>query len=114
MLAAEQENTEFTTTRKLRVVMAQLDFLVGDIPGNAHRIIEATHQAWEEHEADVVVFPELALTGYPPEDLLLRPSLGVRVSEALEQLKLAALEPAIVVGAPLRKDGLLYNRRSGY
>ncbi|PPK49893.1 NAD+ synthase [Marinobacter persicus] len=109
MLAAEQENTEFTTTRKLRVVMAQLDFLVGDIPGNAQRIIEATRQAWEEHEADIVVFPELALTGYPPEDLLLRPSLGVRVSEALEQLKLAALEPAIVVGAPLRKDGLLYN-----
>jgi len=95
--------------RKLRVVMAQLDFLVGDIPGNARLVIDATRKAAREHQADIVVFPELCLTGYPPEDLLLRPSLDLRVDEALEELKAAELEPAIVIGAPLRHQGLLYN-----
>ncbi|WP_372987989.1 NAD+ synthase [Marinobacter sp.] len=95
--------------RKLRVVMAQLDFLVGDIPGNARLVIDATRKAASEHQADIVVFPELCLTGYPPEDLLLRPSLELRVDEALEEIKAAELEPAIVIGAPLRQHGLLYN-----
>ncbi|MDV3505358.1 NAD+ synthase [Marinobacter sp. M-5] len=95
--------------RCLRVVMAQLDFLVGDIPGNTRAVIDAAQRAHEEHGADVVVFPELCLTGYPPEDLLLRPSLDLRVNEALETLRQASLAPAIVVGAPLRQGGLLYN-----
>lgn len=95
--------------RKLRVVMAQLDFLVGDVPGNTDLVIDATRRAAEEHQADVVVFPELCLTGYPPEDLLLRPSLDVRVHEALERLQGEQLEAAIVIGAPLREGALLYN-----
>ena len=95
--------------RKLRVVMAQLDFLVGDIPGNTELVIDATRRAATEHQADVVVFPELCLTGYPPEDLLLRPSLEIRVLEALEQLQRENLDPAIVIGAPLRDGALLYN-----
>lgn len=97
------------TPRKLRVVMAQLDFLVGDIPGNTELIIEATRQAREQHQADLVLFPELCLTGYPPEDLLLRPSLDLRVAEALERLQQAKLAPAMVIGAPIRSGGLLYN-----
>ena len=95
--------------RKLRVVMAQLDFLVGDIPGNTDLIIQATREAAEQHQADIVLFPELCLTGYPPEDLLLRPSLDLRVQEALERLQQANLAPAVVIGAPLRSAGLLYN-----
>lgn len=95
--------------RKLRVVMAQLDFLVGDIPGNTDLIIQATREAEEQHQADIVLFPELCLTGYPPEDLLLRPSLDLRVQEALERLQQANLAPAMVIGAPLRSAGLLYN-----
>ncbi|WP_431474732.1 NAD+ synthase [Marinobacter sp. KM021] len=95
--------------RKLRVVMAQLDFLVGDIPGNTDLIIQATREAAEQHQADIVLFPELCLTGYPPEDLLLRPSLDLRVQEALERLQQANLAPAMVIGAPLRSAGLLYN-----
>ncbi|PSF15478.1 NAD+ synthase [Marinobacter shengliensis] len=95
--------------RKLRVVMAQLDFLVGDIPGNTDLIVQATREAEEQHQADIVLFPELCLTGYPPEDLLLRPSLDLRVQEALERLKQANLAPAMIIGAPLRSAGLLYN-----
>ena len=95
--------------KKLRVVMAQLDFLVGDIPGNTDLVIEATQRAAMENQADIVVFPELCLTGYPPEDLLLRPSLELRVFEALERLQNENLAPAVVIGAPLREGGLLYN-----
>ena len=54
----------------LTLVMAQLDPLVGDIPGNTARAIESVREASLEHKADVVVLPELCLTGYPPEDLL--------------------------------------------
>ena len=97
------------SARKLRVVMAQLDFLVGDIPGNTELVLEATRRASSEHQADIVVFPELCLTGYPPEDLLLRPSLEVRVNEALERLQAEKLDPVIVIGAPLRHGALLYN-----
>lgn len=93
----------------LRVVMAQLDFLVGDIPGNTRLVIESAQRARKELNADVVVFPELCLTGYPPEDLLLRPSLVLRVNEALEQLQQAELDVAMVVGVPLREGALLYN-----
>lgn len=95
--------------KKLKVVMAQLDFLVGDIPGNTALVIESTRRASTEHQADIVVFPELCLTGYPPEDLLLRPSLDLRVAEAIEQLRAEKLEPAMVIGAPLREGALLYN-----
>ncbi|WP_417568306.1 NAD+ synthase [Marinobacter sp.] len=97
------------SARKLRVVMAQLDFLVGDIPGNTELVIDAARRAASDHQADIVVFPELCLTGYPPEDLLLRPSLEVRVNEALERLQAENLEAAIVIGAPLRHGALLYN-----
>ena len=109
MSAAGAGNIKSVQPQKLRVVMAQLDFLVGDIPGNTERIIEATQRAHEQHQADIVLFPELALTGYPPEDLLLRPSLDVRVAEALARLQREALAPAMVFGAPVRADGLLYN-----
>jgi NAD+ synthase (glutamine-hydrolysing) len=71
--------------------------------------MDAAHRAHQQHQADIVVFPELCLTGYPPEDLLLRPSLDLRVADALETLKQAALVPVVVIGAPLRSGGLLYN-----
>ena len=46
-------------SEQLRVVMAQLDFLVGDIPGNASRVVEAIGRAKSEHQADIIIFPEL-------------------------------------------------------
>lgn len=101
--------TETAPGQRLKVTMAQVDFLVGDIPGNAERIRAAAEKAANEQGADIVVFPELSLTGYPPEDLLLRPSLDGRVQEALDMLADARLSAAIVVGAPVRQDGLLYN-----
>ncbi|TNF34051.1 MAG: NAD+ synthase [Gammaproteobacteria bacterium] len=69
----------------LTIGMAQINPLVGDIPGNVQRVVDVARQA---HHAgmQVVVFPELTLTGYPPEDLLLRSSLDVRMAAAWEQL----------------------------
>jgi len=93
----------------IRVAMAQYRFPVGDIEGNVHKILEISKQAIQQ-DADMVVFPELTLTGYPPEDLLLRPSLTKRVSDALHQLFAAKLPVAIVVGYPQREDGKLYNK----
>ena len=101
--------SENRVNANFRVVIAQLDFLVGDIPGNARDIIAAVRSAERLHNADLVVFPELCLTGYPPEDLLLRPSLDVRVAEALDELLAADLNAAMVIGMPLRERGLLYN-----
>src|SRR5690554_1570076 len=72
MAAPGATSANSDSPRKLRVVMAQLDFLVGDIPGNTERVLKAAQQAQELHQADIVLFPELCLTGYPPEDLLLR------------------------------------------
>lgn len=93
----------------IRVALAQWDFLVGDIPGNADKVIELAQRARQEHQADLVVFPELALTGYPPEDLLLRPSLQVRVEKALQAICQAVTDVALIVGLPWRDGDVLYN-----
>ena len=57
----------------MRLALAQINTVVGDLDGNAERIARRLAEA-KEQQADLVVFPELAVTGYPPEDLLLRPS----------------------------------------
>ena len=81
--------------------MAQIDPLVGDISGNVARILRATAQAKQQLNADVVVFPEMSLVGYPPEDLLLRHGLYPQVQKALSQLATSVEGVAIVVGYPM-------------
>ena len=66
--------------------MAQRNPLVGDIEGNAEAVVTAAREARNLLGAELVVFPELVLTGYPPEDLLLRPSLNSRVDDALARI----------------------------
>ncbi|HRF43705.1 MAG TPA: NAD+ synthase [Candidatus Competibacteraceae bacterium] len=90
-----------------RVVMAQLDFLVGDIQGNTGKIITAAIDARDRLRADLIVFPELTLTGYPPEDLLLRPGFIRQVDPALQRLCSEIHDIAVVAGCPLpTPDGL--------
>jgi NAD+ synthase (glutamine-hydrolysing) len=96
----------------LRLVMAQLDFLVGDIQGNAARILDACRRAREEFAADVVVFPELALCGYPPEDLLFRAHFLDDIDEAMAHLTGEVAHVTAIIGHPLRRDGQLYNAAS--
>ena len=92
------------------IVAAQLDFLVGDIKGNTERIIAKTKEAQERFQADLVVFSELALTGYPPEDLLLRQGFYRRCREAMHTIIAATGETAIVVGYPDHVEGKSYNK----
>lgn len=93
----------------MKIALAQSQFPVGDLSGNVQKVLDISQQAIDSN-ADMVVFPELTLTGYPPEDLLLRPALAKRISEALKQLFAAKLPIAIVVGYPQREDGKLFNK----
>ncbi len=93
----------------LTIVLAQMNPVVGDIPGNTEAVIRLTRQAEQEFSADVVVFPELTLMAYPPEDLLLRESVNRRIQRALETIKAADLKATVVVGYPLVRDGSLMN-----
>ncbi len=94
---------------RLRVVMAQLNMLVGDVEGNADRIIESATRARDEFQADVVLYPELTLTGYPPEDLLLRPGLYPRVLHELERIGREVSGITLIVGYPRQAMGGNYN-----
>ncbi|WP_445000334.1 NAD+ synthase [Halomonas mongoliensis] len=94
----------------LTLVMAQLDPLVGDIPGNTERAIESVREARIEHGADIVVLPELFLTGYPPEDLLLRPSMESRLRAARTRMaEKVVRDVLVIVGYPGRREGRLWN-----
>ena len=80
------------------LVMGQINPIVGDVSGNVNKIIAAAEQARDELKADLIVFPELTLTGYPPEDLLLRPGLTKRVEKGLVKLKNKLNGVAVLVG----------------
>ncbi len=88
----------------LRLAAAQLDLVVGDFDGNARRIVE-TYERAEAAGADLVAFPELVVTGYPPEDLLLRPAFVTRASETLDKIAARTGRTAAVVGFPERHAG---------
>ena len=93
----------------MKLCMAQINTLVGDIAGNTQRVLEVS-AAQQVAGAQVVIFPELTLTGYPPEDLLLRGDLLDRTEAALATL--CAELPAdmtVVVGYPRGQDGALFN-----
>lgn len=93
----------------MRIVLAQTNSLVGDISGNTQTVIEMAQKAVELFSAEMVVFPELVLTGYPPEDLLLRPSLRPRIEQALERIASASEACCLVVGYPRVKDRQVFN-----
>src|SRR3954464_7457150 len=96
-------------TEPLRVALAQINSVVGDIPGNTSKIREWIGRAREE-DAQLVIFPELALTGYPPEDLLLKTHFVDAAGAALEELAHETDDGDIValVGFPERRDDV-YN-----
>jgi NAD+ synthase (glutamine-hydrolysing) len=94
----------------LNILMVQMNTLVGDFEGNTQKVLDAITLAEKTNETPIVVCPELTLSGYPPEDLLLRPSIAVRVSQALERICSAMTGSAYaVIGYPLCEEGVLYN-----
>jgi len=96
----------------LRIAMAQVNVMVGDIEANVASIIEACKEAKQTLHADLILFPELVLIGYPPEDLLLRPGLHDRLLQGLEQIKQQVRDIDVVIGYPHQTATGLYNAAS--
>ncbi len=96
----------------LRIALAQFDFPVGAVAANAARIAAISAEARDVHGAALVLFPELALSGYPPEDLLLRPSFLEACQSALHDLAVATRGIVAVVGHPEPMGAVVYNAAS--
>lgn len=96
----------------LRIALAQLNFLVGDIEGNMKKVIANAVRARDELKADLIIFPELTLTSYPPEDLLLRPALYTRIHSELANLKGKVDGIDIILGYPDKTVDGYYNAAS--
>src|SRR6185436_5856 len=90
---------------QLRLAMAQINVVVGDVEGNARKILDWIDRA-RRADADIVAFPELALTGYPPEDLLLKPQFIDANLSALEAIIKGSNDIAVIVGFVDRKDDI--------
>lgn len=93
----------------LRIALAQFDFPVGAVAANAERIAEMIAVARDEYGAHVVLFPELAVSGYPPEDLLLRPSFLRDCAEAIATIASGVQGIVAVVGWPEAAGSVVYN-----
>jgi NAD+ synthase (glutamine-hydrolysing) len=95
-------------SERLRIAIAQINPVVGDVPGNQRMIEEFLGRATADG-ADLVVYPELALSGYPPEDLLFHGGFRRRLNVALERLERDSGEVVLVVGYPHYDGDVIYN-----
>src|SRR5438128_7054650 len=97
-------------TETFTITLAQLNPTVGDVTGNAAKARVARSQAAAEG-ADLIVFPELFIAGYPPEDLVLKPAFQAACRSAIEELARETADggPAMLIGSPWVDDGKLYN-----
>jgi NAD+ synthase (glutamine-hydrolysing) len=98
--------------RTLNIGLAQLNLVVGDVSGNVERVIEAATRARDEMGVDILVYPELTVTGYPPEDLLLRDDFIDAAHDAVAQIRRRVGGITCLIGHPERRGGKLYNAAS--
>jgi NAD+ synthase (glutamine-hydrolysing) len=89
--------------------MAQLNLVVGDVDGNTSRIVAAANEARDRYQADLVMLPELAVSGYPPEDLLFHSGMRLQVARSLERLQREVRGITLVAGYPEYADSAIYN-----
>ncbi|MCH7502062.1 MAG: NAD+ synthase [Proteobacteria bacterium] len=91
------------------LAIAQLDLTVGDVAGNTAKILEYSNRARDEMQADLVIFPELSICGYPPEDLLFHSGLRRRVEKALLEIRDSTKGIAVLIGFPEYVDDDIHN-----
>ena len=97
--------------KPLKIAVAQLNMVVGDLKGNARQIVEAAQEA-ARRGADIMVTPELALSGYPPEDLLLRPDFYRACAEMVGVIAAQTRGIVVVLGHPYAENGRCFNGAS--
>src|SRR5271154_7236614 len=97
-------------TDRFRIALAQLNPVMGDIAGNL-RMARAARAEAAKAGADLILFTELFIVGYPPEDLVLKPALQDDAREAIEKLAIDTADggPAALIGPPWGGEGKLYN-----
>src|SRR5450432_3274769 len=96
-------------SESLRIALAQRNFLVGDVQGNAARVIESARHARAELAADLVLFPELTLSGYPPEDLLFHSGFRRQVEAGLARVCAEVRNVDLMFGFPEYTKTAIYN-----
>ena len=96
-------------TNSVTVALAQIDLSVGDVVGNTSKILEYAARARDDHQADLVVFPELSVSGYPPEDLLFHAGLRRQIEHAVAEIRNSTRDAAILIGFPEYIDDRIYN-----
>jgi len=96
-------------TDKITIALAQFDYVVGDVAGNTQKILDLAVRARDDMRADLVVFPELSVCGYPPEDLLFHAGLRRRIEKALETIRDSVRGIAVLVGFPDYQDDEIFN-----
>src|SRR5277367_2282502 len=89
--------------------MAQLNLVVGDVDGNTSRIVAAANEARDRYRADLVMLPELAVSGYPPEDLLFHSGMRLQVARSIERLKKEVRGIMLIAGYPEYVDTYIFN-----
>src|SRR6185312_425695 len=94
---------------RMLVSIAQINLHVGNIEANTRKIIGCINAAREDLHADLVIFPEMTITGYPPEDLLLRPVFLEHAAHALARIASCSAGIGVLIGHPTMKEGRLFN-----
>ncbi len=95
--------------QSLRIALAQLDMLVGDVHGNAARVVDTARQARADLGADLVLFPELSLSGYPPEDLLFHRGFRRQIESGLAKVREEVQGISVMIGIPEYAGAAIYN-----
>jgi NAD+ synthase (glutamine-hydrolysing) len=96
-------------SESLTIALAQLNLLVGDVQGNASRVIDSARRARGDLKADLVLYPELTLSGYPPEDLLFHRGFRRQIEAGLERVRGSLGDTAVMVGFPEYTQAGIYN-----
>ena len=96
----------------MRIAIAQINTHVGAIESNTKKILSIAEDARDKKKCDLVIYPELAISGYPPEDLLFHHGMKKRIEKSIEYLKSKTKDIAICVGFPEYKKDDIYNSAS--